>query len=129
MPDRAGVPCPRCVSGSLLPGREPDELECHACGVRVPLSALGGKGDVTSSMAAVLVTTISVLEQQLAEAEERRRRLKIEVRRARNALAILHGEPVRSFGVPKNWSDKARAAQAARMRKINERKRQEKAQA
>jgi len=125
----AGVPCPRCVSGSLLPGDEPDELACHACGARIPLSALGDKGDVTASMAAVLETTISVLEQQLGEAEERRRRLKIEVRRARNALALLRGEPVRFVGVPKNWSDKARAAQAARMKKINERKRQEKAQA
>lgn len=125
----AGVPCPRCVSGSLLPGREPDELECHACGARVPLSALGDKGDVTASMAGVLETTISVLEQQLAEAEERRRRLKIELRRARNALALLRGEPVRFVGMPKNWSDEKRAEQGERMRKINERKRQEKARA
>jgi hypothetical protein len=95
----------------------------------VPLSALGDKGDVTASMAGVLETTISVLEQQLAEAEERRRRLKIELRRARNALALLRGEPVRFVGMPKNWSDEKRAEQGERMRKINERKRQEKARA
>jgi hypothetical protein len=117
------------MKGSLLPGDEPDELECHACGARVPLSALGDKGDVTSSMAAVLETTVSVLEAQLAEAEERRKQLKIELRRARNALAILRGEPVRFVGVAKNWSKESRAAQGDRMRRVNERRRQEKAEA
>lgn len=139
---RDRVPCPRCTKGSLQSGDDPDELVCFACGARVPVdtivknmladmnsqapdlsemqpvSALRDTGDVTASMTAMLETSLAEMEGQLAKAEERRRQLKLGLRRGRVALRILGGEPGRA-----GWTKEARAAQAERRRKVIEGKR------
>jgi hypothetical protein len=135
------------MKGSLSPGDDPDELACFACGARVPVdtivknmlanmnsqapdlavsemqasprSAPGDTGDVTASMTAMLETSMLGLVTELAEVEERRRQLKLGLRRGRVALRILRGEKARSV----MWSEEKRAAQAERMRKVMEGKR------